>query len=92
MWLQHGPGFLLGHAETFILVGILEPEGLELESSVCWNPSWGILKAAALAEGLELELGAGWWVFWVSLGRQADNFPDTFLSAASVLSFKQVSS
>ena len=59
-----------GCAETFILVGILEPEGLELESSVCWNPSWGILKAAALEEGLELELGMGWWVFWVSLGAQ----------------------
>ena len=70
-------------------MGILEPEGLELESSVRWNPSWGMLKAAALVEGLELELGVGWWVFWVSLGRQANNVPDAFLSAASVLSFKK---
>ena len=67
-------------------MGILEPEGIELESSVCWNPSWGMLMAAALAEGLKLELGVSWWVFWVSLGGQA-HVPDT-----SVLSFKQVSS
>lgn len=50
------------------------------------EPLLGHAMAAALAEGLKLELGVSWWVFWVSLGRQA-HVPDT-----SVLSFRQVSS
>ena len=83
-------GFSWDVLRAFILVRVLEPEGLELEPSSSWvycSFSWGMLRAAALAEGLELELGLGWWVCWGSLGKPAW-VSGAFLSAASLPAFR----